>query len=95
MWNLNPVATETLAPVRLFSKGPARNFLGPWLWRRHMIKRERESRLLWLVPLTRTPSASSRPHLHTNIFKLARGGFFYDFNPEVHTEENLVRAPAS
>ena len=43
MWNLNPVATETLAPVRLFSKGPARNFLGPWLWRRHMIKRERES----------------------------------------------------
>ena len=91
---LEPRCDRNLGSGTAFLKGPARNFLGPWLWRRHMIKRERESRLLWLVPLTRTPSASSRPHLHTNIFKLARR-IFYDFNPEVHTEENLVRAPAS
>lgn len=40
---LEPRCDRNLGSGTAFLKGPARNFLGPWLWRRHMIKRERES----------------------------------------------------
>ena len=58
-----------------------------------MIKRERES-LIVASPSNTDPECFVTAALaYKHILTCEEE--FYDFNPEVHTEENLVRAPAS